>query len=1086
MKTPRTLIKHLREMLARQSALRLPDWPLSAEALIVHALHEATKRPVVWVADGPQSLDTRHGDLLTVSGRDTNQILYVPAWQTFPHQSVSADTEITGRRLAALRTLSTEGAPALCVTSVQALMQRTITPQTLARFLITLKPGSSLDRDELITVLAETGFDIQPQVSIKGQSAVRGGILDVWPVCDDWPTRIDFFGSEVESLRLFNPANQRSLERRDTLEILPVSEWTMVDAGDQTVGAANYWPPETIWVWSDLNSIEDHAAVFMESAIEADAEHLVSQLDDLYASVTSGAATQVYTGIPETDACEAFGDFLPLTTLSDMPREILAPDIMEKARRELLKRLGDLAGKRHTVHLHFDTSGSMERFEQDADAAMLKGLDLTTGGLSTGFVSPQYKLALVAESDLYGRRKEQTRRYDPSRPGSRPVATGPRLDDLSGLEIGDHVVHIDHGIGKYLGMRTVNIHDQPREVIALEYADDALLYIPVTQVHLLSRYVGAGKRYIRRHKLGGKRWSREKEAVQVAVQDLAASLLETQAKRDALPGYAFPPDTAWQRQLEASFPDRETVDQEQAIEDVRSDMEQARPTDRLICGDAGYGKTEVAIRAAFKAVMDAKQVVVLVPTTVLAQQHLDTFRQRMAPFPVRIEMMSRFNTRTQTLKVLEDLAEGLIDIVVGTHGLLQPGVRFKDLGLVIIDEEQRFGVGHKERLKQLRTMVDVLTMTATPIPRTLYLSLSGAKDLSTIETPPQERREVETIVRGYDERLIREAILREVNREGQVYLIHNRVMTIETVHKRLSDLIPEARFAVAHGQMPSGELSKVMHAFVHGETDVLLCTTIVESGVDVPNANTIIIDRADRFGLADLYQLRGRVGRSSRKAYAILLIPGEGRIDSVARKRIQAVRQHSQPGAGFQLALRDLEIRGAGNLLGAEQSGHIAAVGFALYCQLLQRTVRSLKGEDLPPLIDVRLDLDFVHLVPDTDEENTIAIPYDYVEDERLRLDVYRRVAALARTTDIDALRAEFEDRFGPLPTPVEGLLLLARIRIAAHGKHLAGIETRSGKVMCRGYQGYVKDGAQFPRMNGDAVNERLASLLEIVEDLPA
>ena len=597
------------------------------------------------------------------------------------------------------------------------------------------------------------------------------------------------------------------------------------------------------------------------------------------------------------------------------------------------------------------------------------------GSLSRGFICDEAKLVVVTDAEIFGRYKIQRPRRLKS---SHALAARSALDiDFTDLEEGDLVVHLQHGIGRFLGLKnlpTSTTHHASRithhesECLAIEYApansgdEPPKLYVPVTESHLVSKYVGAGRANPPLNQIGGTRWAKAKEQTEKAVRDIAAEMLRIQAVRETRPGHACKPDTPWQREFESAFIYEETPDQLTAIAQTKSDMEKPKPMDRLICGDVGFGKTEVAIRAAFKAVMDGKQAAILVPTTVLAQQHFNVFRERMADYPVRIELLSRFRTRREQQRVVKDLAGGSVDIVIGTHRLIQSDIVFKELGLVVIDEEQRFGVLHKEKFKRLRTMVDVLTLSATPIPRTLYLALTGARDMSTIQTPPHDRLPVETIATQYDERIIRDAIQREINRGGQVFFLHNRVMTIETMRTKLQSLVPQARIVVGHGQMDSDELEEVMTKFVNGEADVLLSTTIIESGLDIPNVNTIIIDRADRFGLSDLYQLRGRVGRYKHQAYAYLLLPRHASLLNDVRKRISAIRQYSTLGSGFKIAMRDLEIRGAGNLLGAEQSGHITAVGFELYCQLLKQSVGALKGEKVKPRVDVAVKLDFLEM----------------------------------------------------------------------------------------------------------------------------
>ncbi|MCX6998358.1 MAG: transcription-repair coupling factor [Kiritimatiellaeota bacterium] len=703
--------------------------------------------------------------------------------------------------------------------------------------------------------------------------------------------------------------------------------------------------------------------------------------------------------------------------------------------------------------------------------------------LSGGFTVPARRWMAVTESDLYGFRKALPGRYElhGRRPGP-ARAPALRVAEWTDLQPGELVVHVDHGIGKYLGLYEIEFQGRQQEVLAIEYAEKARLYVPVSQAHVLSRYVGLGRHRPEVHALGGRRWEREKSAAATATRDLAGQLLETQAARATLPGHAYAPDTPWQHEFEAAFPFQETPDQLAAIMAVKRDMESARPMDRLICGDVGYGKTEVAMRAAFKAVMDGRQVAMLVPTTILAQQHFETFAERFAAYPFSIEMLSRFRSRAQQAEVVRRLRAGGVDIVIGTHRLVQPDVAFKDLGLVIIDEEQRFGVAHKEQIKQLRQLVDVLTLTATPIPRTLYFSLTGARDLSTIQTPPRDRLPVETIVAPLSDELVRAAILREINRGGQVFYLHNRVRTIEHVRQSLRALVPEARIEAAHGQMPEGQLAGLMRRFVHGEFDVLLCTTIIESGMDIPAVNTILIEHADRFGLADLYQLRGRVGRYKHQAYAYLLLPRHGRLFDTARQRIGAIKQFGSLGAGFKLALRDLEIRGAGNLLGAEQSGHIVAVGFDLYCQLLKRSVAALKGEKPALLVEVETRLDFLDLsTAGAAGAGAAVLPHAYIEDENLRVRAYGDIAAASSAGDLNRLRASLRDRFGPLPPAAERLLKVAGLRILAAARGLQFIEVIGDKVMLRRGADWLQVDSRFPRLSSATPAAKLDELLRLV-----
>jgi transcription-repair coupling factor (superfamily II helicase) len=649
------------------------------------------------------------------------------------------------------------------------------------------------------------------------------------------------------------------------------------------------------------------------------------------------------------------------------------------------------------------------------------------------------------------------------------------------------VVHLEHGVGRFLGLSKIpTTTNGEQEVLALEFADEAKLYVPLEQAYLVSRYVGVGKRSPTLSSLADSKWARAKKSAAASIFDYAGKMLTVQAERETVPGHAFGPDTKWQLEFEHSFPFRETPDQMRAIIDTKIDMERPRSMDRLICGDVGFGKTEVAIRAAFKSVMDGRQVVVLAPTTVLAQQHFEVFRQRMLDYPVRIEMLSRFRSQGEQRKILDLLRRGGVDIVIGTHRLISGDVVFKDLGLVVIDEEQRFGVLHKEKFKELFKLVDVLTLSATPIPRTLYLSLVGVKDMSTIETPPLNRLPVETIVCGYDERIIRDAINRELERQGQVYFLHNRVQSIERVREKIVDLVPNARVEIAHGQMDSDELEEIMARFVAGKIDVLVCTTIIESGLDIPNANTIIIDRADRFGLADLYQLRGRVGRAEHKAYAYLLLPREMMTIGAARKRINAIKQYSSLGAGFRIAMRDLEIRGAGSILGTAQSGHIVAIGFNLYCQLLKQAVAQLKGRKFQPRLDVELRIDFVatneaefaQLGPE--QRIPAFVPASYISDTGLRIKGYREVAEISTCEQFDRVRKEWRDRFGKFPEPVENLFLLGEIKLASAKADINRVEVRERKLMLTRRGEFILVDGKFPRLV--AAPPHLSEILELTK----
>ena len=1072
-------------------SLSLPLIPCAAQAMVGLALRDSLGQAVVLIADGTQALEQLHQDVVTMAGElcvegdGAGPVLYYPASEAAAGEA--ADPEITGRRIEVLCSLSACESPPLVVTCVQALMQKTVSPEKLRKGVRTYAVGDELELEEVTRFLLKSGYEAAHEVSRKGETSVRGGLLDLWPAAESWPVRIELSGDCVESIRLFDPATQRSVEKLQSVAVSPSTE---ARGAPKSRGALlpAHLPDEVSFVWCDIDGIRESAALYEESVTESGEDGTIVSLKGLKRRIGRRPGARNVT--IHSGASGRGGAVLDLVPVQGVPfghRDPFQPDLADEARRRLLMDLAAQAAAGLSVFLFFDTRGSLDHFKErfgagKADAC--KGIALRVGILSEGFSSEAFGLTVAAESDLYGRRKMLGRRYEPQTRRRKPDPNlGMRVADLTCIEPGDLVVHGEHGVGKYRGLYEISVSGQIQEVLSIEYADRAVVHVPVSQSHLLTRYVGASRKVVQLHRLGGKRWANEKAAAERSIEDLAAALLETQAQREVLSGHAFAPDVAWQHEFDASFPYRETADQARAIRVIKHDMESQRPMDRLVCGDAGYGKTEVAMRAAFKAVMDAKQVAVLVPTTVLAQQHFDTFVNRMAAYPVRVEMLSRFCSGAQRTRIVRDLGAGTVDIVIGTHALLQEGVRFKDIGLVVIDEEQRFGVRHKEWLKGVRRLVDVLTLTATPIPRTLYMSLAGARDMSLIQTPPVERTAIQTVVTRNTDKIVREAILREMGRDGQVFYLHNRVMTIERVKTRLSRVVPEAKIEIAHGRMPSGQLASVMHRFIKGEFDVLLCTTIIESGMDIPRANTILVDRADRFGIADLYQLRGRVGRSSHKGYAILMLPPHGMIEPDARRRINAIRKYSALSAGFNLALRDLEIRGSGNILGAQQSGHITAIGFGLYCQLLKRTVARLRDEEIPPVIDVDVRLDFLELSPRAaGAENAAMIPYGYIDDESLRVQIYRKLAETASGADVDSLRRELADRFGPVPVTVERLLKVVALRIACAQKNIRNVDVRSSKIVFSRFGDYMTRKTRFPRLAATGAMERLDELLALVE----
>ena len=1088
------------------------DLPESAAAAL--ALAAAQHAWTLLICDGTRTLETLVQDAETLAPSEKHLPVVFPPWESLPTEHLESDREISGRRLDALRRLQehTSGTP-LIITSIQALLQKPPPPAAMRAAVINLHTGCETAPQALAEELVARGYHHVHEVTEPGTFVLKGGILDAWSPADSSPLRIEFFGDTVDSLRGFDPASQRSTAKVDSCRLMPASEWQWLEnIKDNQSLLLDYLPHETTLIWYQDGSIHELGALHDERVKDAGAQSFAVTSEELRQRISQHfkGRTLRIAADEETSAANTAIDLRPGKTIMRSGRELIEPDALSAARQALFSALKEQAGQNTRVTVFFDSAGSLSHYREAFGSDLPTTLHLRQGVLSGGFESPALNLVVVAENDLLGRPRRSGRATSRASAHWRKDA-GERIKNAAELEPGDLVVHVEHGIGIYRGVFEIEVARRKQEVLSIEYAEGARLHVPTTQAHVLSRYVGASAANVRLHRLGGKRWNRERAAAEQAIADLAASLIQTHAEREARTGHAFAPDKPWQHEFEASFPFRETPDQIRVGAEIKSDMESIKPMDRLVCGDAGYGKTEMAIRAAFKCAMEARQTAILVPTTVLAQQHYETFCERMASYPVRIEMLSRFRTGSERSAILKGLAAGTVDIVIGTHGLLNKDMRFNDLGLVIIDEEQRFGVEHKERFKQLRRMVDVLTMTATPIPRTLYMSLSGARDLSLMQTPPVERQAVETIVARASDKLIREAILRELSREGQVFFLHNRVMTIDWMQDRLADLVPEARICMAHGQMPARRLADIMHAFVAGEFDVLLSTTIIESGMDIPRANTILIDRADRFGVADLYQLRGRVGRSSHKGYAYLLLPAQGRVEPDARRRIQALARHSGAGAGFSLALRDLEIRGSGNLLGAAQSGHIAAVGFNLYCQMLRRTVARLKNEPVPDIIDTTLELDFISLEPRGEESRVAVIPYSYIDDETVRVTIYRKLSGeilqtspgaekppqtssrkpggkktaagrSAQEAALDELHHELTDRFGPPPPAVERLLQTARLRMRASARGISRIETRREIVYLTGKDGRpLMSGGKHPRLTATTADHKIEELLKMV-----
>jgi transcription-repair coupling factor (superfamily II helicase) len=897
--------------------------------------------------------------------------------------------------------------------------------------------GQEIEPERLLAWLQERDFEEHPQIFSRGQFARRGGILDFYPPQLRYPVRVEFFGDEIESLREFDVETQTTVKRIERVEISREPE----EAG----------PPLSTWRG------EDDLIVALDEDDREVADLLLGDDpvgDDLAQLFPSPAA-----------GFEA-GDFV----VADSSRALFQEQLAEWQKQDW--EIGLIAPGKAERHRFFEI---LELAESELTCA--------EGRLARGFVLPGQKLALLSTLEIFGRQHLPGTRGRSKVDHQRNAAAVAGVHELNE---GEFVVHADYGIGEFIGLVE---GEDGQEELGIEYQCGATLHVPLDQSHLVSRYIGVGGGKPGRNKLGDRKWKKSRLNAEAAVLDYAAHLLKLQAERDSKPGHAHPPDGQWMQEFEASFPFTETPDQRRAIEETKIDMESPRPMDRLICGDVGFGKTEVAIRAAFKAVTGGTQVAMLAPTTVLAEQHWRTFKARMSDYPIEIRLLSRLQSPAEVRDTLEGLREGKVDIVIGTHRLLSAGVEYRKLGLLVVDEEQRFGVRHKEMLKERFRLIDVLTLSATPIPRTLYLSLMGARDMSTIDTPPPNRLPVQTSICAYDERLIRNAIRRELTRGGQVFFLHNRVGTIETVKKRIEDLVPEARVAVGHGQMDREDLEEVMHHFVEGKSDILLATTIIESGIDIPNANTILIDRADRFGLADLYQLRGRVGRADRRAYALLLLPGELIASGDAKKRLSAIKQYSELGSGFKIAMRDLEIRGAGSLLGTKQSGQIAAVGFELYCQLLQQSIENLQGKEPTRRADTQVRIDFLVYAEGqwkADRKKLPAyVPRSFGPDPEMRVAAYRQLASARSEKEMTALEKNWRDRFGRFPPPVEHLLASHRLRVIGSGKGVQVVEISKDRLMLQRNGEYIlPPGGKFPRLSSPRPADKLRQAIELLRSL--
>ena len=1085
----------LRKLAANDLIFGSLSIPRSGRAALIAALADDLKRSfVVLVSRADRMLTLTEEiaawcpDLEILAFPDPNPVFYEPSpWSDrTKRRRMTVLANLTKSLQPGYEQRDSPTKPLVVLATARAAMTRTISPQSFIEHSKWITVDDSVNLDQLVRFLLDVGYTHDSLVTQPGQFSRRGGIVDLWAPAETLPVRIEFFGSQIESIRMFNPATQRSTEIVSNVRITPAREglplayspdWddmvARLTTSDET--EINPWL-EYFLPWMNpsptglLDYVADEAVVLnydcsdLEDAIgELEEQALSLRQDQISEGLLPNDAPLPYLTLDELS--EKLNDLKAINLgqiAVDQNQEIELGNAFSAERRfggqlkPLMDHLADIIVRHENgVMISRQAPRLAEMWSQEnAPEPVHEGLvtELTPGkihfihgALTEGWVldTEDYPaLHLLSDAEIFGWAKPKPR----VRP--RRVAKAPE-NAYADLQPGDWVVHVDFGIGRFSGLVDRTLDEIQREFILIEYDEGDQLYVPIHQADRITRYISADGSAPTPTRLGNQSWEQAKSKVKAAVEEVARDLLELYAKRNTIEGYAFSVDAPWQQELEASFPYIETEDQRRALHAVKQDMESKRPMDRLICGDVGYGKTEVALRAAFKAVMDGKQVAMLVPTTVLAQQHFNTFRRRLSAFPVEVEMLSRFRSRQEAAKIVERLGNAEVDIIIGTHRLLQRDVEFKDLGLLIIDEEQRFGVTHKEHLKLMRTEVDTLTLTATPIPRTLYLAITGARDISTIDTPPEERLPVITHVGPYDPRLVRQAILREIDRGGQVYFVHNRIQTIEVIHKRLQDLVPEATTTVAHGRMPEAQLAAVMDEFAQGDIDVLLCTSIIESGLDIPNANTLIVDRSEWFGLAQMYQLRGRVGRGSSQGYAFFFRHPRQRTTQEARQRMDTIADYSQLGAGYSIAMRDLEIRGAGDILGTRQHGHISSVGFHLYTRLLSSAVRRLKSEyGLQDETSLQVPLAAEILPVFIDLPLPTSIPATYIDDRNLRLKLYRRMAEVRTLNSIESLASELNDRFGPPPLEVENLLYQLRIRSLAMRAGVESISIQNGQIL--------------------------------------
>ncbi|MGA3065680.1 MAG: transcription-repair coupling factor [Tepidisphaeraceae bacterium] len=989
----------------------------SSVAAVLAVVQSDLARPILLVCGHLDEAEDLADDVELFTGKRPEVL---PALELAGSLGRASEEQVSNRLRLVARFAATKGSPVL-IASIQSLMQSVPSRKQLENLILDLRPGQELDIQKFIVWLSEHGYNRLDQVEVPGDFAVRGGIVDVYlPGLFETggqevglPVRVDFFGDQIESVRRFDPDTLGSGDKLETVGVIDI-RGALPPTGE-SASLFQYLPENSIIaLWSPLeiaeqaksyqDRLQDERGIYPLPALLRHAEPFTRLELSQFEQGAVAEKTLVGRQTPHIH--------LPIGSLQRFETEA----------GKAIGELGELADT-HEVAVFCENQGERQRLSElleQKSPGLAQKIELDIGYLHRGFIwdaqtHAARPLALLGHHELF-------HRYEQRRRVAKVVASRP-VDSFLDLKEGDYVVHVAHGIAKFTGMHTMNKEGRSEEYLTLRFADNAALHVPANRINLIQKYVGGFHGHPQLSRLGSGGWEKQKAKVSEAVMDMAAELLDVQAARAAEQGLAYPPDTAWQKEFEAEFPYEPTPDQITGAEEIKQDMQKARPMDRLLCGDVGYGKTELAMRAVFKAMEFGKQVAVLVPTTVLAEQHDRTFRERMVNYPFHVESISRFKSPKEQKAIIRRTAAGEVDVLIGTHRLLSKDVRFADLGLVVVDEEQRFGVTHKERLKQMRRTVDVLTMSATPIPRTLHMSMLGLRDISSLTTAPQDRRSIVTEVIAYDKQRVQQAILRELNREGQVYFVHNRVYNIMEIAGEIQKLAPDARILIGHGQMGEGELEDVMLKFIRHEADILVCTTIIESGLDIPNANTIFINQADRFGLSELHQLRGRVGRYKNRAYCYLLLPADRPVTPVAAKRLKAIEEYSHLGAGFKIAMRDLEIRGAGNILGPEQSGHIAAVGYEMYCNLLEEATRQLKKEPKPTRPEAHVEIGVSAL-----------LPKQWITADRQRMDAYRRLTRCTSLEMLASLQKDLTDAFGEPPR--QGLLLLALTEV----RLLAGV----------------------------------------------